>query len=45
MLTYSSILTFTANLGKYFVIDDMILVAVFGGVINGIGMALCLETG
>lgn len=40
MLTYSSILTFTANLGKYFVIDDMILVAVFGGVINGIGMGL-----
>jgi uncharacterized membrane-anchored protein YitT (DUF2179 family) len=40
MLTYSSILTLTANLGKYFVIDDMILVAIFGGVINGIGMGL-----
>jgi len=40
MLAYSSILTLTANLGKYFVVDDIILVAVFGGVINGIGMGL-----
>lgn len=40
MLTYSSLLTLTRNLGEYFLVDDMILVAVFGGVINGIGMGL-----
>lgn len=40
MLCYSSLLTLTSGLSKYFVVDDMILVAVFGGVINGIGMGL-----
>lgn len=40
MLAYSSLLTLTRNLGEYFLVDDMILVAVFGGVINGIGMGL-----
>jgi len=40
MLAYSSILTFTTNLGNYFVVDDILLASIFGGVINGIGMGL-----
>ncbi len=40
MLIYSSILTITRELGSYFIVDDIILAAVFGGVFNGIGMGL-----
>jgi len=40
MLIYSSILTITKELGSYFIVDDIILAAVFGGVFNGIGMGL-----
>ena len=40
MFIYSSILTLTRGLGSYFVVDDIILAAVFGGVFNGIGMGL-----
>lgn len=40
MLIYSSILTVTRKLGNYFIVDDIILAAVFGGVFNGIGMGL-----
>ncbi len=40
MLIYSSILTITRKLGSYFVVDDIILAAVFGGIFNGIGMGL-----
>lgn len=40
MFVYSSILTLTAELGSYFVVDDVLLASVFGGVFNGIGMGL-----
>lgn len=40
MLFYSSILTITKELGKYFIVDDIILASVFGGIFNGIGMGL-----
>lgn len=40
MLIYSSILTITRKLGSYFVVDDIILASVFGGIFNGIGMGL-----
>ncbi|SDW00269.1 Uncharacterized membrane-anchored protein YitT, contains DUF161 and DUF2179 domains [Tepidimicrobium xylanilyticum] len=40
MLIYSSILTITRGLGSHFIVDDIILASVFGGVFNGIGMGL-----
>lgn len=40
MLIYSSILTITRKLGSYFVVNDIILASVFGGIFNGIGMGL-----
>lgn len=40
MLAYSSLLTITTGLSKYFVVDDILLVSIFGGVINGMGMGL-----
>ena len=40
MFIFSSLLTLTRNIGNYFVIDDILLSAVFGGVFNGIGMGL-----
>ncbi|MDY0234802.1 MAG: YitT family protein [Gudongella sp.] len=40
MLVFSSLLTVTTDISKYFVIDDIILGAIFGGVLNGLGMGL-----
>lgn len=40
MVTLSFLLTLTRNIGNYFVIDDVLLGAVFGGILNGIGMGL-----
>ncbi|HHV47205.1 MAG TPA: YitT family protein [Tissierellia bacterium] len=40
MLIYSSILTLTKELGRYFIVDDIILASVFGGIFNGIGMGI-----
>lgn len=40
MFIFSSLLTLTRNIGNYFVIDDILLSAVFGGVFNGVGMGL-----
>lgn len=40
MVAFSTLLTVTDDVGRYFVIDDIILGAVFGGVLNGVGMGL-----
>jgi uncharacterized membrane-anchored protein YitT (DUF2179 family) len=40
MLVLSFLLTITNGIGKYFIIDDILLASVFGGVFNGIGMGL-----
>lgn len=39
-IIFSSFLTVTSGLGKYFIIDDVLLAAVFGAVFNGLGMGL-----
>ena len=40
MLAFSSLLTITHGLGRYFIIDDILLASIFGGVFNGVGMGL-----
>jgi uncharacterized membrane-anchored protein YitT (DUF2179 family) len=40
MFVLSSLLTITNGIGKYFVIDDVLLASIFGGVFNGVGMGL-----
>lgn len=40
MFVFSTFLTVTNNIGQYLVIEDIILGAVFGGVLNGVGMGL-----
>lgn len=40
MFVLSTLLTITRGFGRYFVIDDILLAAIFGGVINGVGMGL-----
>jgi uncharacterized membrane-anchored protein YitT (DUF2179 family) len=40
MLVFSGFLTVTTDISNYFVIDDIILGSVFGGVLNGVGMGL-----
>lgn len=40
MLVFSSLLTITSGIDKYFQIDDILLGAIFGGIFNGIGMGL-----
>ncbi len=40
MIVFSVLLTVTQNLSKYFIIDDILLAALFGAVFNGVGMGL-----
>lgn len=40
MFILSSLLTITINIDTYFSVDDVLLSAVFGGVLNGVGMGL-----
>lgn len=40
MFTLSFLLTLTRDIGNYFQMEDVLLGAVFGGVLNGIGMGL-----
>ena len=40
MLIFSILLTVTKNISQYIPLDDIVLFAVFGGVINGAGMGL-----
>ncbi len=40
MLILSFLLTITNEIGKYFIIDDILLASIFGGIFNGIGMGL-----
>lgn len=40
MFVFSFFLTITNGIGKYFPIDDLLLGAVFGAVLNGLGMGL-----
>lgn len=40
MLMFSALLTLTKGLSKYILVEDIVLSAVFGGVINGAGMGL-----
>lgn len=40
MVIFSLFLTLTNGLGKYLIVDDILLAAVFGGIFNGLGMGL-----
>lgn len=40
MFVLSFLLTTTADIYEYFVVDDILLAAIFGGILNGIGMGL-----
>lgn len=40
MFVYSTMLTLTNSVGDYIPVDDVILRAIFGGVLNGVGMGL-----
>lgn len=40
MFVFSSFLTITNNIGNLFMIEDILLGAIFGGVLNGVGMGL-----
>ncbi len=40
MFVFSSLLTITSGIGKYLVVDDILLTSIFGGIFNGIGMGL-----
>ncbi|MCF6460836.1 YitT family protein [Clostridium sp. Cult3] len=40
MFVFSSLLTLTNGIDKYFAVEDILLGAVFGGVFNGVGMGL-----
>lgn len=40
MFVYSTLLTLTNGIGEYVPVDDVILRAIFGGILNGTGMGL-----
>lgn len=40
MFVLSSLLTATSGIQNYFIIDDILLGSIFGGIINGVGMGL-----
>lgn len=40
MLILSFTLTFTRGITKYLIVDDILLAAIFGGILNGIGMGI-----
>ena len=40
MITLSTLLTLTRNIGDIFQLNDILLSAVFGGILNGLGMGL-----
>lgn len=42
---FSFILTITKDIGKYLIIDDILLAAIFGGLLNGLGMGLMFRNG
>ena len=43
MVVFSTLLTVTNGISRYFIIDDIILAAIFGGVLNGVGMGLMFK--
>lgn len=43
MFIFSSLLTITNGIDKYIILDDILLGAVIGGVLNGIGMGLMFK--
>lgn len=45
MLVFSSLLTFTSILSRYFIVEDLLLGAIFGAILNGIGMGLMFRNG
>lgn len=45
MLIFSSLLTFTSVLSKYFIVEDVLLGSIFGAIFNGLGMGLMFRNG
>lgn len=45
MLIFSSLLTFTSVLSKYFIVEDVLLGSIFGAILNGLGMGLMFRNG
>lgn len=45
MLVFSSWLTITKDISKYFIVEDILLGSVFGAVLNGLGMGLMFRNG
>lgn len=40
MFVFSSLLTASVGISKYFFVDDILLASIFGGILNGVGMGL-----
>lgn len=40
MIILSFLMTFTRGVTKYFLVDDILLAAIFGGILNGLGMGI-----
>lgn len=40
MIILSSLMTVTRGITKYFLVDDILLAAIFGGILNGLGMGI-----
>ncbi len=45
MFVFSSWLTITKNFSQYFIVEDILLGAIFGAVLNGLGMGLMFRNG
>lgn len=45
MFVFSTWLTITRNFSQYFVIEDILLGAIFGAILNGLGMGLMFRNG
>ncbi|OZV12175.1 membrane protein [Tissierella sp. P1] len=45
MLVFSSWLTITKDISKYFIVEDILLGSIFGAVLNGLGMGLMFRNG
>lgn len=45
ILVYSNIIDYTSVLTNYFVMDDLLLAAIFGAVFNGLGMGIMFRNG
>lgn len=43
MITFSIMVTFTEFITNYFIVEDILLATIFGGIINGLGMGIMIK--